>query len=222
MKKTTVFLFGLLLIPIMLASLLVTGVIFNTGKKIDVETYFFQPSNTPLERPGVPASPKDLGKNALLNMLISRYVTEYFYVIPDLSNVEARLKPNANSSLYLTSGKAVFEHWVQNIAPQIQEMAEQKMLRLVAIESIEKDPNANDYWIVSYSLTTWNSPNNFVEKPTTVRDTIYMNIQYEPDIRLTITTNAGEKISAETILESGQDPASVFKFRVLNISTYNQ
>lgn len=222
MKKFVVFFFGLLLVPVMLAMLLVTGLIFDTAKKIDVETFFFQKSDRPDNRPGVPASPKDLGADKLLGMLIQRYVTEYFYVIPYVSDIEMRMGKNQKSALYLMSSRSAFEYWEQNIAPQIQEMAEQKKLRLVSVDNIEKDPDAEGYWIVSYSLTTWEEPNNFATEPTRTKDAIYMNIRYEPDIRLTITTSAGDKIPAEQILESGQDPASVFKFRVLNISTYNE
>lgn len=222
MKKTTIVLFTILLVPVMLASLLVSSAIFDTGKKIQVETYFFQPQNNPDGRPGVPASPADLGADKLLQMLIKRYVTEYFYVIPYLADVERRIDEDKRPALYLMSGDKVFEDWITNIAPEIQEMAENEMLRLVSVDNIERDPNAEDYWVVTYSLTTWPQPNNFAAMPTTERNVIYMHIMYEPDIRLQITTNMGDKIPVEDILEKNGDPAVAFKFRVLNISTYKE
>lgn len=222
MKKTTIVLFTILLVPVMLASLLVSSAIFDTGKKIQVETYFFQPQNNPDGRPGVPASPTDLGADKLLQMLIKRYVTEYFYVIPYTADVDRRINKSKRPALYLMSSKKVFEQWLTDVAPGIQEMAENEMLRLVSIDNIERDPNAENYWIVAYSLTTWPQPNNFAAMPIVEHDVIYMRIIYEPDIRLQIITNAGDEIPVEDILEQGEDPAVAFKFYVSNISTYKE
>ena len=222
MKKTTAVLFAILLVPVMLASLLVGSAIFDTAKKTQIETYFFQPQNNPDGRPGVPASPADLGADKLLHMLIKRYVTEYFYVIPYTADVDRRINKSKRPALYLMSSKKVFEQWLTDVAPGIQEMAGNEILRLVSIDNIERDPNAENYWIVAYSLTTWPQPNNFAAMPIVEHDVIYMRIIYEPDIRLQIITNAGDEIPVEEILEQGEDPAVAFKFYVSNISTYKE
>ena len=71
MKRVTVFLLGIILIALTTMSIFLAGTIFDTGKKIDVETYFFQPGNTDLQRPGKPISPAAVGTNEMRDLLIN-------------------------------------------------------------------------------------------------------------------------------------------------------
>lgn len=215
MKKLIMFLAGLVLMLIMFASLFLAGAIYDTGKKASVETYFFQPDNSFENRPGVPASPSDLGIDKVCNMLISRYITEYFYVIPDVSNVEARMA--GHTSLRTMTDNDAFEYWQQNVAPTILEMAEQRKLRLVKLTNVEKAVDEKNYWIVEYDLITWDKSNDLSVQPTVTPGQVYLNMFCNPGMRTELN---GQSI--EELLEQGKDPASAFKFGVWTVSSYNE
>ena len=70
MRKFVMFLSGLLLMLIMFAALFLSGAIYDTGKKATVETFFFKPDDSFMQRPEV-ASPSDLDSDELRNMLIT-------------------------------------------------------------------------------------------------------------------------------------------------------
>ena len=215
MNKIVAFLSGLLLMLIMFASLFLVGAIYDTGKKASVETYFFQPDDSWERRPGVPATASDLGADAVRDMLISRYITEYFYVIPDVQNVEARIA--GLTSLDDMSAPDAFEYWVQNIAPEIREMAEQKKLRLVQLTNVEKAAGEKNYWIVEYDLITWDKPNDMSVQPTITHGQVYLNLFYEPGMRTEL-----RKQPIEQLLETGHDPAVAFRFGVWTVSSYDK
>ena len=111
MRKFVMFLSGLLLMLIMFAALFLSGAIYDTGKKATVETFFFKPDDSFMQRPEV-ASPSDLDSEELRNMLISRYITEYFYVIPNVENVTSRI--DGKTSLNFMSHPDVFSYWKKN------------------------------------------------------------------------------------------------------------
>lgn len=220
MKKLVIFLSVLLLMLIMFASLFLTGAIYDTGKKTTVETYFFQPDDNFEDRPGVPATSDDFGSDKVRNMLISRYITEYFYVIPDVSNVEARM--TGHTSLRIMTADAAFEYWQQNIAPTILEMAEQRKLRLVQLTNVEEVTDEKNYWIVEYDLITWDKPNDMSVQPTVTHGQVYLKLFYHPGMRTKITINGQGKKSIEEFLENGNDPAAAFRFGVWAVSSYDE
>ena len=148
-------------------------------------------------------------------MLISRYITEYFYVIPDVQNVEARIA--GLTSLDDMSAPDAFEYWVQNIAPEIREMAEQKKLRLVQLTNVEKAAGEKNYWIVEYDLITWDKPNDMSVQPTITQGQVYLNLFYEPGMRTEL-----RKQPIEQLLETGHDPAVAFRFGVWTVSSYDK
>lgn len=215
MKKLIMFLSGILLMLIMFASLFLAGAIYDTGKKVSVETFFFQPDNSFDRRPGVPASPSDFGTDDVRNMLIRRYITEYFYVIPDVSNVENRIA--GHTSLRSMSSDDAFEYWLQNIAPKIQEMAEQRKLRLVQLTNVEKAADEKNYWIVEYDLITWDKPNDMSVQPTVTHGQVYLNLFYDAGMRKKLNNQP-----VEDLLEQGKDPAIAFKFGVWTVSSYEE
>ncbi len=219
MRRLVVFLSGMVLMLIMFASLFLSGAIYDTGKKTTIETFFFLPDDTYEKRPSGVASPADLGYDSVRDMLISKYVTEFFYCIPEMSDVESRM--SQNSSLALMSGSEAFDYWLKNVAPEIRELAERKVFRTVAVTGIEKAVDEKNYWIVDYDLITWERPNDFSQTPVVTHGQIYLNMFYEPGLRTHLKTVNGS-ISIEDILESGNSPALAFKFGVWNISTYKE
>ncbi len=212
MKKLIMFLSGLLLMVLMCGALVLTGVIYDTGAKTTVNTYFFQPDDNAIRRPGVPVSDLTLGADKMRERLIAKYITEYFYVTPDMSDVTRRRE--GRTSLRRMSLRDVFNTWLQKVAPEIEDLAKNRALRTVSLISVTPDTN-NKYWIVNYELRTWRAPNNFASAPDVTRGTIYLGINYAPGMRDTVG-----KQSVEDYLESGGDPAAVFKFVVIDVASH--
>ena len=212
MKKLIMFLSGLLLMVLMCGALVLTGVIYDTGAKTTINTYFFQPDDNAIRRPGVPVSDLTLGADKMRERLIAKYITEYFYVTPDMSDVPRRRE--GRTSLRRMSLRDVFNTWLQKVAPEIEDLAKNRALRTVSLISVAPDIN-NKYWIVNYELRTWRAPNNFASAPDVTRGTIYLGINYAPGMRDTVG-----KQSVEDYLESGGDPAAVFKFVVIDVASH--
>ena len=212
MKTLIMFLSGLLLMVLMCGALVLTGVIYDTGAKTTINTYFFQPGDNAIRRPGVPVSDLTLGADKMRERLIAKYITEYFYVTPDMSDVTRRRE--GRTSLRRMSLRDVFNTWLQKVAPEIEDLAKNRALRTVSLISVAPDTN-NKYWIVNYELRTWRAPNNFASAPDVTRGTIYLGINYAPGMRDKVG-----KQSVEDYLESGGDPAAVFKFVVIDVASH--
>ena len=209
MRKVFLFLAGLLLVAVMCGSMFVAAGIYQTSNKATVVPYFFQPANNPVGRPGVPASPDDLGANAtdlensqMYRRLISRYITQMFYVTPD-STVEARYNELRHMAL-----SNVLNTWQEFIAPEIKEMAINKVLRTVHVVDIVPE---GDYHKVEYELKTWTRPNDMSALPEITYGTVYLKVYYKPGIRQEMV-RTGQTVTE--YLEDGGDPAAVFRFGI--------
>lgn len=210
MKKLIMFFSGLMLLVITGATLCVTAAIFDAGQKYTIDTFFFQTNNLSHMRLGVPARPVDLGDAKIRDMLINKFVHEYFYVIPDMTNVQNRI--SGASALNSMASPAVFNKWKKDQAPKIQELAEAHALRRVRVIGPATKPADSDYWQVAYELETWAHPNDMFESPKITDGIMRMNIVPETGlIKLRESKNIGK------YLESGNDPAAIFKFRVLDL-----
>ena len=214
MKKFVMFLSGLLLMLIMCAALFLSGAIYDTGKKATVDTFFFKPDDSFEHRPDV-ASPSDFTADDVRKMLISRYITEYFYVVPDMQNVEARI--NGKTSFHDMSSADAFKTWQTDMAPTIKKMAEEGKLRLVQLTNVVKAEHEKNYWIVEYNLITCNKPNDLTELPTVTPGQLYLHLFYVPGMREKLN-----KQSIEELLENGADPAIAFRFGVWTVSSYGE
>lgn len=210
MRKLIMFLTGLVLLALTGVAVYFAGGIFDAGQKQTVRTYFFQPNNLSSMRPGVPQTADYMGESQFLNLLVQKYITEYFYASPDPENIARRTKPN--SMLVKMSSPAVFEEWSNNEAEQIQKLAESKSMRVAHVIDEIFQPNGSKYWVVNYELKTWEKPNDFSVEPTVTRGTMYMDITYEPGIKEGADVNA-----IHDYLKEGGDMSSVFKFRVNQI-----
>ena len=205
---------GLVLIAVMLASLFCASAIFDANQKSDIEAYFFQPANSPRRRPGVPASPSAIGDADMLNMLIARYLSAFFTVTPDTNEVAQRIA--AQTELARMSSKEVFDYWKTDIAPEIQKMSQDKMLRLVRVTDVSKETIDGNYWRVNYETKTWNTPNDLSVVPQVYNGIVYMNIIYVPGMRQYFGSDLKPE-PIEPYLEKGGDPAAVFKFGVTDM-----
>ena len=111
MKKLVLFFVGLLILGVMSATLLVAGVIYDSGNKTAVEAYFFQTDDNYARRPGDIKTAEEFGVEDMRVQFISKYLTEYFFVSPDIAQLEAR---SANrSTLRLMSLISVYNKWIE-------------------------------------------------------------------------------------------------------------
>ncbi|MCM1294135.1 MAG: hypothetical protein NC311_01055 [Muribaculaceae bacterium] len=205
MKKLITFMAGVMLLVIMFIIMFFAGAIFDMAGKQSVETYFFQGNSFSDQRPGAPKTPKDLGDVKMFDMLVTKYVNDYFYVLPDMSNIEQRQSPR--SALDIMSAPDVFAQWKDNIAPQITEMANAGMLRTVSVTGIQR---YGDYHAVEYQLKTWHTPNDMDELPQIETGIIYLLVSDTPRVNDYIMENM------HTVIERGRDLVIVFQgsFRV--------
>lgn len=210
MKKLIMFFSGLCVLILTFGMLYVSGAIFDAGKNLTVQPYFFQPNYLSEHRAGTPQTPQDMGDTKFMELLVKKYITEYFYAIPDVENIARRTTDN--SILAQLSYPAAFKYWSDTEAQVIQKLAEEKALRTVKIIDEIYKPTGSDYWIINYELKTWNKPNDFSIIPENSRGTLYLKILYEPGM---IETTDSKQVY--DYLEKGGDPASIFKFRVTEV-----
>ena len=211
MKKLVTFFVVIILMALMFGCLFLSGAIYDTNEKLTVVTYFFQPDDNFIQRQETPVLPASVSESKLRDMFIAKFITEYFYVTPDVTNVENRL---SEQSLGLMTTSAVRQKWTAEVQPVLKEMAENKMLRLVTLIGVTKDSEDSNYLRVEYELKTWEQPNDFSVVPTITRGVVYMHITFSPHLR-------ESKIRGKTIeeyLENGGDPVAVFQFGVYNIT----
>lgn len=212
MKKLIMFFAGLMLMALAFGAIVLAGMIYDTGKKMTVETFFFQPNDYFGRRPGVPATAQDLSESKLRDMLVEKYLVEYLGVTPDMDEVIRRKA--GKTALARMSGRRVFENWAQNVAPEIEKMAQAGILRTVSLVNTSPEPGSTEYWRVEYKIKTWTHPNDLSAEPDVEYGTLYMNIVFEPKMREQIQNK-----SIEAYLESGGDPAVAFRFGILDLTT---
>lgn len=210
MKKLIMFLTGLMLLVLTFGALYLGGAIYDAGEKRSIDTFFFQPNNLSADRPGELQTPDEMGESRILNMLVDRYVTEYFYVIPDRENIAGRTR--SDSVLARMSGADVFRTWQNTVASEIQTMAEHGAMRTAAIVGDILRPTGSDYWQADYELRTWNVANDLSVAPTVTHGTMYMKIRYESGLRDSVV-----EYGVHRYLDNGGDPANLFKFEVREV-----
>ena len=209
MKKLIMFLGGLSLMLMTFAILYVAAGIFDAGGMRNIDTYFFQTNGQSAMRLGVPASTRDLGPAKMRDMLIKKYVYEYFYALPDTDNITRRMAPNSTLARMSQRSSGVFDTWLEVEAPVIADLAANNALRMVRVIDPITKPDGSDYWVVQYELKTWYSPNDMTAMPETTYGKMY----------LVIYTNDGYNELRDTIdldhaLKNGMDPATLFQFIV--------
>lgn len=219
MKKLITFFSGLVLIALMIAMLFVTSAIYDSAKKTSVDPYFFQTNLQSSMRTGAPETPAQIGETAMREMLIQKYVNEYFYAIPDIENIANRM--GKSSPLARMSAPSVFNTWLDTTAEEIQNMAEKKQMRTVYIDGEIFKPSDSDFWIVPYILYTWESANDMNTAPVITHGILRMNIAYESGIREIMdndTFDVGKYLKrGYNRFESGIEPAVIFRFRVMQL-----
>ncbi len=207
--------FGLALLALTVAMLFMASAVYDTGVQETVSPYFFQTNELSTQRPGAPVLESEMGETAMREMLIKKYVTEYFYAIPDPDNINQRM--GNYSIIRQMSTPKVFDQWKNGEAVGIQSMSENLMMRTVEIAGEIYKPAESDYWVVPYVLRTWTVPNDMSAEPQITNGTLLMNILYEPGIRET-TLDIGKYLkNSYNKFGTEYDPAIIFRFRVLDV-----
>lgn len=201
---------GFILLALTGIAIYFTGGIFDAAKNQNVYPYFFQPNNLSSQRPGVPQTPEYIGEKQFMDMMVKKYITEYFYAAPDNENIARRTRPD--SALARMSSSDVFDEWLSNESENIQKLANEKSMRTAYVIDKIFQPTGSKYWVVNYELVTWQKPNDFNTIPIISRGTMYMDITYDLGIRKNVDIDI-----IHDYLEQGGDPAAVFNFRVNKI-----
>ena len=209
MKKLILFLSGLVLRCLTCGMVVVVAAIYDTASQQTVDTFFFQPANLSSQRIDKPKAINELTGDEIRTMLVDKFITEYFYVIPDVANAIARQEGKIGLRNMVSAD--VFDKWNETVSPEISEMASAGILRIARVVEMELPADSENWWTVTYELTTWPVPNDLSNSPEINLGTMYVNLAYQPGIRPTMR---GEPFDIGKFLEQGGDPSLMFMFRV--------
>ena len=144
--------------------------------------------------------------------LVQKYVTEYFYAVPDEENIARRT--TRRSTLARMSGTAAFDYWRQNELPEIEGLVANGARRTVTVFNEIYRPVSSNYWRVDYELKTWYKPNDMSESPKITRGTMYLDLGDDDWVSSIGNVREGDVHGA---LKDGIDPALVFVFNVQRV-----
>lgn len=206
-RKLVIFITGLVLLGVVFAAVALSGAIYDAGSKLTVDTFFFQPLNLSSQRVDAPEDPAQMGETRIRDILIKKYVSEYFYVHPGMADIAARMQQG--SPMYYLSTPDVFSQWKSGEAQNIQRLAEKNAFRTATVVGEILKPADSDYYVAEYELHTWGRPNDMSAAPVVTRGRLHLALQYESGIRESLLRRGIHRH-----LAGGGDPAVMFKFRV--------
>ena len=204
MRTLLRFFAGILILVFTGAILVVTSAVYDSAMGLRVNTYFFQPNRLSSGRPGGPLTPAQLGDDAMMQRLTAKYISEYFYVLPDDDDVDARMR--SGSILARMSSPGVFADWVASEGQTVREIAHNRGFRIAHVGKMYKPSADSQYWTVEYELLTWPAPNDMAVEPIVSRGELYLDIKYEPGFI--------PDLDVARYLGRGNNPVGIFKFRV--------
>ena len=221
MNRLKAFFIGIFLLITVCVMVLLASLVYRAAERSSVKSYIFQTANNANQRVGTLQSLNDISAVELRNKLIKKYVAEYFKVIPGDKDIEGR------QTLWVMSDTNAFEHWKSTEAKNITEMSNKKMFRVARVHDDgiaaynkpeSEGQNSDDvnimYYKVRYHMFTWKESNALEVEPTYEQGTLYLEVKFEPGLRETIKR---KRYNIREYLESGENPAGLFKFSVLNI-----
>lgn len=202
---------------IVFITLVVAALIYSANANSSVKTYMFQMDNSPRQRVGALQDLSKISPEDLLTKLIHEYVSEYFRVVPLEKDITNR------TVLQKLSEPDVFEFWQKTEALTIANKSAGKMFRFVefpanSIEPMDKSPDYKYlpdqlvrpvYYAVHYETVTWTEPNNMDTKPVRDQGTLYIRVNFKPEI--------WDNINVPKDLKNGVNPVELFKFKVSDI-----
>lgn len=214
MRRLALILVGLLILVMMLGLLFFSGAIYDAEKKYTVETFFFEPNSQSERRIKPPVSAGNIPDKVLRELIIRRFVNEYFYVIPDVDNANKRQNfrntDGTETALWGLSADSpkIYTTWAETVAPEIIELAGQNALRIVEVTGISESESG--HLVVDYVLKTWTKPNDVMALPELTMGALYLDIKKQP-VRVKQSQEALDR------LKNGVDPVSAFTFEILDV-----
>ena len=220
MRNIIYFFVGIALLGLTFASVFLSGVLFDAAGDARVVGFVFQPNNLSERRVGKITPLEELSDKFVRERLITKFMHEYFYVIPDVGDINRR--KGRYSVLSAMSDPDIFSDWQKNVAPELERMAEERVLRRVIVHDILKP---GEYYVVNYDLITWDRPNIIGAAPATTSGVMYLQIrtvfeegQSKSDIGNGVRdTINGEPLNVREFLRKGGDPAAIFMFKVSKV-----
>lgn len=208
-------LFGTILLVVAAGTAVMGGKIFDISRKFSVSSVIFQPGDLSQDRIEKPIDLDTLSIETVRNHLIRKFVHEYFYIVPDAGNMAARRKLGSVLYRMIDPTSPVFKEWDEKFGVDMEKMAGQQILRRVVVNSIAQPPKS-EYFQVSYDLLTWDVANDITRAPVASKNkSMFIRLDFEKGLRQ-LQTN-GARFNIKKYLEEGGDPATIFRFRVLEV-----
>lgn len=213
MKKITAFLFGMILLVIATGIVIIGGKTFDISRNFSVNSVIFQPADLSRDRIEKPIPLNVLTDEFVRNNLIKKFVNEYFYIVPDTDDIQRRRK--TDGTLARMSDPSVFKEWNDKFAEDMEKQASENIMRRVIVNNIVFPPSS-EYFQVSYDLLTWNIANDITAAPQIKKNKIMsIRLDFEKGARQKQTN--GMNFDVKKYLSDGGDPATILKFRVLEV-----
>jgi len=219
MKKLIAFFIGFFLVLLSFVALFLMSIIFNGSDKVQIKSYIFQPALRSYERFSNLQAAKDINPTKLRDILVQKYVTEYFYVLPLEQNIKNRTSLQTAPLRYIST-RTVFDSWLKTQAKTIEQMTTEKQFRTVEfpvnaiyVEDVPNKPNIKKYTI-KYITKTWPATNSIADnnQPIVEYKLLRLEALFTPDLKKETTS---KKLKKD--LNSGKDPVSLFNFVVTAI-----
>ena len=203
----------MVLVVIAAGMAVVGGKAFDVSRKFSINSFIFQPADLSRDRIEKPIPLDALSDEFIRDNLIKKFVNEYFYIVPDNGDMQRRRK--SDSTLARMSDPSVFNEWNDNFAEDMEKQADQNIMRRVIVNNIVFPPSS-EYFQVSYDLLTWDIANDITAEPQIQKNkTMSIRLDFEKGVRQKQTN--GTNFDVKKYLSAGSDPATILKFRVLEV-----
>ncbi len=198
---------------LVLAIALTGGKSFDASRNFSINSVIFQPADLSRDRIEKPIPLDVLSDEFVRDSLIKKFVNEYFYIAPDSFDMARRRR--TDSTLARMSDPAVFDQWNEKFAEDMENLADQNVMRRVIVNSINLPANS-EYFQVSYDLLTWDVANDITRQPLIQKNkSMSVRLDFEKGVRQQQTN--GARFDVKKYLVDGGDPATIFRFRVLEV-----
>ena len=174
-----------------------------------IDAAIFRPAELYQNRIAVPIPLEKYGDDYIRNRLIAKFATEYLQVLP--IEDELGMRAGMSGALRLMASPNVLSRWKAEILPELNDMASKRKMRRIDV-SIWKITKPGDYFVVPFTATTWNEPNDLNAVPT--RDAsreMHIKVMFNKKVRETLH---GVEFDAGRYLDRGNPPAVIFEFMV--------
>jgi len=208
------FIFGILMLALAAGIAILGGKLFDASRNFEVNSVIFQPADLSRDRIEKPIALDVLSEETLRERLVKKFVYEYLYVLPDTENVKRRRRGDSVLARMSDPTTTVFKEWSEKIAPDLEKLAGMQVLRRVVVREVTNPPG--EYIKVVYDLHTWDVANDITCPPQITKDKImFIRLDFEKGLRQ--HTTSGSRFNIRDFLENGGDPATIFRFKVLEV-----